>query len=124
MNTILLTANALLLITLLVHAIMGDRDLKAIEPDANDDQGKQREAWTLSRCTFHWVTLDLLLATSALTLINFTSYIRQPQTVLQFLATYLAAAPHSSLPPSPCHDHSAKITCASANEYCYSSSPD
>ena len=90
MNTILLTADALLLITLLVHAIMGDRDLKAIEPDANDDQGKQREAWTLARCTFHWVTLDLLLATTALTLINFTSYIRQPQTVLQFLATYLA----------------------------------
>ena len=90
MNTILLTANALLLITLLVHAIMGDRDLKAIEPGADDGQGKQREAWTLARYTFHWVTLDLLLATTALTLINFISYIRQPQTVLQFLATYLA----------------------------------
>ncbi len=89
MSTSLLIANILTLLAFCVHAIMGDKDLKVLYPtsDAADLLNKQ-EKWTMVRCGWHWISVDLLFATIGLALINFTDYFENEKTLLQILALY------------------------------------
>lgn len=90
MNIALIAANILTLISFAVHAFVGDRELKIIEPqsEATDENFQQREKWTMARCGWHWVSVDLLFATIALGLINFTNFFDNESVVLQLLTIY------------------------------------
>ena len=85
----LLTANALTLLAFVIHTFVGDKELKINEPiNETDEHFQKRETWTMARCGWHWVSLDLLLATIGLGLINFTNYIDHEETLLQILTIY------------------------------------
>lgn len=87
MNILILIANVLALFTLIVHAIWGDIDLKVIEP--KDYDVNKIEKWVMARGAFHIVSMDFLLATIGLTLINFTEIFKESQNLLlQILAIY------------------------------------
>ena len=89
MSMTLLTANALTLLAFVIHTFVGDKELKINEPiNETDEHFQKRETWTMARCGWHWVSLDLLLATIGLGLINFTNYIDHEETLLQILTIY------------------------------------
>jgi hypothetical protein len=87
MNILILIANVLALLTLIVHTFWGDKDLKVIEP--KDTDVKKIEKWVMARGAFHIVSMDFLLATIGLALINFTDIFKETQNLLlQILAIY------------------------------------
>ena len=92
MNTPILIANALTLLAFLIHTFVGDKELGINEPTGNhDDNYQKREKWTMARCGWHWVSVDLLLATIVLALISFTSFFDNEKTLLQLLSIYFLA---------------------------------
>jgi hypothetical protein len=88
MNIPLLAANLLVLLAFFIHTFMGDRELQLIKPD--NDTLKQ-EKWTMARAGWHWLSLDLLLATIALALVNFTNYLNDKLLILNILVIYFVA---------------------------------
>ena len=89
MNIPILIANILTLLAFIVHTFIGDKELKVNEPKGEHDEDFQRrEKWTMARCGWHWVSVDLLFATIGLGLINFTSYFDNEQVLLKIIAIY------------------------------------
>lgn len=88
MNTYLLIANVLCLLAFLAHSFAGDRELKLIEPSRQDGSTLPQEKWTMARAGWHMVSVDLLLATLALGLVNFSERITHELVVLQMLSAY------------------------------------
>ena len=89
MNLFIITANVLTLLAFVIHTFVGDKELKVNEPSSDTDESLQkREKWTMARCGWHWVSLDLLFAAIGLALINFTNYFDNEITLLQLLAIY------------------------------------
>jgi hypothetical protein len=89
MNITVLVANALALLAFFIHTFMGDKELKIIEPSADTvDWVNRQEKWTMARCGWHWISVDLLLASIGLSLINFTDFFDNENTLLQILAVY------------------------------------
>ena len=89
MNIPILIANILTLLAFFIHTFIGDRELKIIQPLSEiDNCAEKQEKWTMARCGWHWVSLDLLFATIGLGLINFTNYFDNEKTLLQILTIY------------------------------------
>lgn len=89
MVTTILIANILTFLAFILHTFVGDKELKINEPNEGADEDFQRrEKWTMARCGWHWVSLDLLFATIGLALINFTNYFDNEKTLLQILTIY------------------------------------
>lgn len=89
MNIPIIIANILTLLAFVIHTFLGDRELKIIEPEnENDEKYLKREKWTMVRSGWHWISFDLLLATVGLGLINFTSFFQSERLLLQILAVY------------------------------------
>ncbi len=89
MNTPILIANILTLLAFFIHAFIGDRELKSIEPNTGTDNWiTKQEKWTMARCGWHWVSFDLLFASVGLALINFTNFFDNEKTLLQILTIY------------------------------------
>lgn len=89
MVTTILIANILTFLAFILHTFVGDKELKINEPNEGADEDFQRrEKWTVARCGWHWVSLDLLFATIGLALINFTNYFDNEKTLLQILTIY------------------------------------
>jgi len=88
MNTSLLVANLLTALAFLVHTFVGDQELKLIKPDADPPGYSKTEKWTMVRCGWHWISVDLLLASIGLSLLNFTSMINQKEDILRIGALY------------------------------------
>ncbi|MFK7784292.1 MAG: hypothetical protein AB8B56_04200 [Crocinitomicaceae bacterium] len=89
MSIPILIASILTLLAFLVHTVVGDRELKLLEPELNGDQQHiVREKWTMARSGWHWVSFDLLFATVGLILINFTDFFENEKTLLQLLSVY------------------------------------
>jgi len=86
MNTVLIVANVLVLLTFIAHTFGGDRELKKIEPRIVDTD--KLTYWLTARGAFHIVSVDFLLATIGLAMINFTDYFKEPKLLLQLLAIY------------------------------------
>ena len=92
MNIYILIANILTLLAFFVHTFMGDLELRVIEPKSSDKKYLSKQAkWTMARCGWHWISVDLLLASIGLGLINFTNQFQQEQLLLQILAFYFLA---------------------------------
>ena len=89
MNTAILIANGLVLLTFIMHTFGGDREYRSIEPEK--DNVPNLEKWTMGRGAFHIVSVDFLLASIGLTLINFTDYFTDKKLILNILALYFAA---------------------------------
>jgi hypothetical protein len=89
MNIPILVANSLTLIAFIIHTFVGDRELKINVPTNEKEVNiKKLEKWIMARCGWHWVSLDLLLATFGLAIINFTNYFDNEKTLLQILTIY------------------------------------
>lgn len=89
MNIPILIANILTLLAFVIHTFIGDRELKIIEPEnENDEKYLKREKWTMARSGWHWILFDLLFATFGLGLINFTDYLKNEKLLLQILSVY------------------------------------
>lgn len=89
MNIPILIANILTLLAFIIHTFMGDRELKIIEPESeNDENHLKREKWTMVRNGWHWISFDLLFATIGLGLINFTDFFESEKLLLQIVAIY------------------------------------
>ncbi|MDQ3141785.1 MAG: hypothetical protein M3Q56_06005 [Bacteroidota bacterium] len=89
MNIPILIANILTLLAFFVHTFMGDKELHLIEPSFGHDlKNDKREKWTMARCGWHCISIDLLFATIGLGLINFTDYFDNEKTLLQILSIY------------------------------------
>ena len=80
MNIPLLIANAPIFLVLPIHIFLGDKDMKAIEP-TNKDHG-YLEKWVMARGAFHVVSVDMLMTTVGLLLINFTALLDSSKTLL------------------------------------------
>jgi len=89
MNIPILSANILALLAFFIHTFMGDRELKIIEPESeNDEKYLKREKWTMVRSGWHWISVDLLFATIGLGIINLTDFFESEKLLLQILAIY------------------------------------
>lgn len=92
MNTPLLIANILCLFAFALHTFGGDREIKVLEPQNSDPETDQvRQIWTMARSGWHWVSVDLLMATVGLALINFTDYFPHEKMLLEIVAVYFFA---------------------------------
>lgn len=89
MSIVLLIANVLTLLAFVLHAFVGDKELKVNEPaEGAENYLEKKEKWTMARGGWHWVSFDLLIASVALAVINFTDYFEHEKTLLQLLAFY------------------------------------
>ena len=89
MNIAIIIANVLPLLAFAVHTIAGDKELKVNEPIEGTDRSiLKREKWTMARCGWHWISVDLLFATIGLGLINFTNYFDNEKILLQIMSIY------------------------------------
>lgn len=89
MNIPILLASILTLLAFFIHTFVGDKELKIIEPEnENDEKYLKREKWTMARSGWHWISFDLLFATIGLNLINFTDFLSSEKQLLQILALY------------------------------------
>ncbi len=89
MNTSILIANILTFLAFVIHAFIGDRELKIIQPVTDIDKwAEKQEKWTMARCGWHWISFDLIFASIGLALINFTDYFDNEKTLLQILTIY------------------------------------
>lgn len=86
MNTFLIIANILVFLTFIAHTFGGDMEYRKIQP--NSGNAKLQEYWTMGRGAFHIVSVDFLLATIGLALINFTGYFTETKLLLRLLALY------------------------------------
>ena len=92
MNTILIAANILTLLTFIIHTFGGDKELRDIQPDPDSENWKSKQVkWAMARGAFHIVSADFLLATVGLTLINFTEFFEDEILLLRILAVYFFA---------------------------------
>ena len=89
MNILILIANILTFVAFMPHTFVGDKELKVNEPTEETNRNFQkREKWTMARCGWHWISVDLLFATIGLGLINFTNYFDNTKTLLRILTIY------------------------------------
>jgi hypothetical protein len=85
----ILLANILTGLAFFAHTIGGDIELGSIMPATSINNWEEKQQiWTMVRCGWHWISFDLLLASIALALINFTNYFENKKTILQLLSLY------------------------------------
>ena len=86
---LVLADNILTALAFFIHTFVGDKELKVNQPDSLDDPDFiKQEKWTMARCGWHWVSVDLLLATVLLALVNFSNFLSDERLVLQLLSLY------------------------------------
>lgn len=89
MSIVLLIANGLLLLAFVAHTFVGDKELHLNAPEERTDSSlEKQEKWTMARGGWHLVSVDLLLATIGLGLINFTNYLPSEGLLLRLLVVY------------------------------------
>lgn len=87
----ILAASILTSLAFFIHTFIGDKELKLLEPEYEADKDYLKtEKWTMTRCGWHWLSFDLLLASIGLFIINFTDYFIHEKTLLQILSIYFS----------------------------------
>ncbi|WP_205728675.1 hypothetical protein [Flavobacterium sp. GT3P67] len=88
-NISILFANILTGLAFLAHTIGGDIEINSIQPAINiNNWAEKQQIWTMARCGWHWISFDLLFASIALALVNFTNFFDNKKTILQLLSCY------------------------------------
>ena len=89
MSTSLLIAGILSGLAFFVHTFVGDYEIRHIEPEGTSESAfGRRGVWTMARCGWHWISLDLLFATIGIFLLNYTDYFSDKVLLLNLLALY------------------------------------
>ena len=91
MSTTLIIANLLTILAFIAHTFVGDKALRLLESQQDDGDDTLQEKWTMSRGGWHMVSVDLLLATIGLALLNFTDLLQPREVYLQLLFIYFLA---------------------------------
>ena len=91
MSITLIIANILTLLAFGAHTFVGDKELRSLEPNQEGEDDTLQEKWTMGRGGWHMVSVDLLLATIGLALLNFTDLIQPREVYLQLLVIYFLA---------------------------------
>lgn len=91
MSITLIIANLLTLLAFGAHTFAGDKELRLLEPNQDGENDILREKWTMGRGGWHMVSVDLLLATIGLALLNFTDLLQPREVYLMLLAIYFLA---------------------------------
>jgi hypothetical protein len=87
MNTYTIIANIVIFATFIIHTFWGDKDLRIIEPSTSDCN--KFKTWVMARAAFHMVSVDFLLATIIITVLNCTNFfIGSENLILQLLSVY------------------------------------
>jgi hypothetical protein len=85
----ILFANILTGLAFLAYTFGEDIEINSIQPAINiNNWAEKQQIWTMARCGWHWISFDLLFASIALALINFTNYFDNKNTILQLLSFY------------------------------------
>lgn len=88
-NIPILIANVLTGLAFIAHTFVGDMEISSIQPVITiTNWNEKQEVWTMARCGWHWISFDLLCATVALALVNFTNFFENKKTILQLLSFY------------------------------------
>lgn len=88
-NIPILLANILTALAFFAHTFGGDIEINSIQPALNTTNWvEKQQIWTMARCGWHWISFDLLFASVALALINFTNFFENKKTILQILSFY------------------------------------
>lgn len=88
-NIPILLANILTVLAFVAHTIGGDLEISTFEPSTHTDHwAEKQQIWTMIRCGWHWISFDLLFASIALALVNFSKFFEQPKSILQLLSLY------------------------------------
>lgn len=88
-NTPVLVANILTGLAFIIHTIAGDMEISSIQPEVTiANFVEKQQIWTMARCGWHWISFDLLFATIALAVVNFSNFFDNNKTILQLLCTY------------------------------------
>ena len=89
LNVPILLASVLTTLAFFAHTFGGDIELRMIQPEVGiNNWAEHQQIWTMARCGWHWISFDLLLASIALILVNFTNFFESKKTVLQILSFY------------------------------------
>ena len=92
MNGFLMTANILTMLAFLIHAFGGDAEICKIRPrNFGEESEADLQMWVMSRCGWHWISIDLLIASVVMSLINFTSILPQEMFLIKILAFCFSA---------------------------------
>lgn len=88
-NIPILIANVLTGLAFIAHTFVGDMEISSIQPAVTTTNwNEKQEIWTMARCGWHWISFDLLCASVALALVNFTNFFENKKTILQLLSFY------------------------------------
>ncbi len=85
MNVLAAVAGALTLVAVGIHAFVGGRKFGLIRPENPE---KPLEVWLQALCGWHWVSVDLLLASATLLTIGLTDLIPAERVVLSVIGAY------------------------------------
>lgn len=83
----LVIANILTVLAFFVHTFAGDKEIRLLEPKEGPAL-KLLGRWVMARCGWHWVSLDLLLASVFLLYVNLNSPEYYPTDLLLMLSVY------------------------------------
>lgn len=88
-NVPVFIANVLTSLAFVAHTFGGDIEIRSIQPALDSaNWAETQQIWTMVRCGWHWISFDLLIASVALALVNFTNFFEHKKTILQLLAFY------------------------------------
>jgi len=87
MNIPILAAGLLSLFAFVVHAFVGDKEYKQLNPNSSVSD-KIQEIWVQGRSAWHWLSVDLLLSGVLLILISTTELIKAKSEISFLLAIY------------------------------------
>ena len=89
MNIPILAASILTFLAFIIHAFVGDKELKTNEPTKEADENfLKREKWTQARCGWHWVSFDLLFASIGLFWLNIHDFFFDKDIFYRVLSFY------------------------------------
>lgn len=86
-NFYLIIANILTTAAFFIHTFVGDREINLLKPTQRGNFNLL-EKWTVARCGWHWISMDLFFSSVLLGIINFSDWLPQEQFTLQVLAVY------------------------------------
>jgi hypothetical protein len=85
----ILLANILTVVAFLAHTFAGDIELRFSHPTSGGFQWPEADQiWTMIRCGWYWVSIDLLFASIGLAVINFSNFFDNKKSILQILSFY------------------------------------
>lgn len=88
MSIPLLIANLLTVLAFLAHALIGDKELHLLIEKQPQATRQYRSTWTMARCGWHWISLDLLAASILMACINFLDVLPEESAITLVLAVF------------------------------------